>query len=217
MKFCQSIVIIFITATNLRQTTSCDKIRHRWSQYAVCQWLQHDKNIACESSRGYLASLTTAEELNAVLDYMVKKYNYGKYVIGLSRQAGLNRSVDENWKWETGEVFNSSYIPWVPSQPNENSKNSAGIRIDITSGKILDHPPTTYFGAKGYICEYDHLYFQSVKNRGVTMDALVMRCALRCQRHAECQGFHIDDAGCQIEEEMNDDAKRHYDKIICSN
>ncbi|XP_033112373.1 uncharacterized protein LOC117113194 [Anneissia japonica] len=177
-------------------------------------WL-YLKNI-CESSSGYLASITTADELAYVLEYM-KDFPASSYAVGLSRQAGYDRHVDGNWKWETGEAFDSSITPWGSSQPNVIDSKLVGVRIQIDNGyNGLNDKRATKIDIYGCICEFDlPIYFQSVENRGVTrpMDASYMRCAMRCRRQTECQGFHIDDAGCQLEDGVNDDNKRQYGKI----
>ncbi|XP_033112361.1 uncharacterized protein LOC117113185 [Anneissia japonica] len=180
--------------------------RHTWLN------LKH----TCESSSGYLASITTADELAAVLEYM-NDFPVGFYAIGLSLQAGYDRHVDGNWKWETGEAFDSSIITWGPSQPDGGTSKFLGVRVKIDDGYkgLYDLTATTRIIDR-YICEFDlPIYFQSVENRGVTrpMDASYMRCAMRCRRQTECQGFHIDDAGCQLEDGVNDDNKRQYSKI----
>ncbi|XP_033105326.1 uncharacterized protein LOC117107699 [Anneissia japonica] len=225
MMFCRSMLIIVIAAANLSQTTRFPKFQYKWSEYNVGllgkKEIWSDLKKICESSGGYLASFTTVDEVVAVLDYIKNRTNYpdGKYEIGLSRQAGLPRNVDANWKWETGEEFRSS-IQWAVLEPTLSRSKKCGARIDISTGLLFDIPATDInpnVQSKGYICEYDSLYFQSVKNRGVTRDASYMRCALRCLRQTECQGFHVNDAGCQIEKEINDDSKRHYAKIVYSN
>ncbi|XP_033111489.1 uncharacterized protein LOC117112511 [Anneissia japonica] len=194
------------------------KFQYKWSEYNVGLLEQKeiwsDLKKICASSSGYLASFTTVDEFDAVLDYIRNNYPGGMYVIGLSRQADLDRNVDANWKWETGEEFHSS-IQWGGRDPDLNSSTQCATRIATITGLLFDIPATTLnpaFRSKGYICEYNSLYFQSLKNRGVTMDASYMRCALRCLRQTECQGFHVNDAGCQIEKEINDDSKGHYAK-----
>ncbi|XP_033113489.1 perlucin-like protein [Anneissia japonica] len=172
-------------------------------------WL--DYKHVCEASGGYLASITTADELAAVLEYMRKHYAGVKYAIGLSRQAGLEPNEDANWKWETGEEFDSSIIPWSKFEPSAVDSEHCGVRLNIINGQIYDKPAD--LKTTGYICEFDCLYFQSVEPRRVTMDVSHVRCALRCLRQKACHGFHIDDAGCQIEGETNHDTKGHYAKI----
>ncbi|XP_033120969.1 uncharacterized protein LOC117120070 [Anneissia japonica] len=188
MMFCRSMLIIVIAAANLSQTTRFPKFQYKCSEYNVGlieqKEIWSDLKKICESSGGYLASFTTVDEFDAVLDYIRNNYPDGMYEIGLSRQAGLDRNVDANWKWETGEEFRSS-IQWGGSDPDLSSSKQCGARIEMTTGLLWDIPATNKnpnAKSEGYICEYDSLYFQSVKNRGVTMDASYMRCALRCLR-----------------------------------
>ncbi|XP_033113477.1 uncharacterized protein LOC117114054 [Anneissia japonica] len=205
----------------------CPNFQYQWSQYTV-GLIDHEQNQSwldakyiCESSRGYLASITTTDEVAAVLGYMRMNYTDGRYAIGLSRQANLSQdiSLPANWKWETGEDFYAN-IQWDSNQPNINNTLQAGVRIDIKTSKILDmraNNPIKNKNTKGYICEFDSLYFQSTEPRGVITNASYIRCALRCLRQKECRGFHLDDAGCQIKTGLNGDPKRHYSKVIYRN
>ncbi|XP_033124933.1 uncharacterized protein LOC117123191, partial [Anneissia japonica] len=133
---------------------------YRRSKYTV--YLLEEKEIwlnlkqICESSGGYLASFTTVDELKSVLEYVRMNYPDGLYEIGLSRQAGLDRNVDANWKWETGEGFNYS-IPWGNSQPDLSNYDHCAVRIRVSTGNMYDIPVTVINPnekSRGYICEY---------------------------------------------------------------
>ncbi|XP_071953202.1 uncharacterized protein [Antedon mediterranea] len=203
------------------------ELLYKWSRYVITTLRYEtimtwsDAKATCESSGGYLASLLTSGEVTAVLDYVNTVFKEGIYAIGLSRQAGLGNE-DTNWKWETGQDFDSS-IAWNPEDPGTSREVIAGTRIDTKGMMLLDIDVTADLNSNsdGYICEQDtSVYFQFVEPRGVNsgvsefgvkMTVKYMRCALQCLRKDNCQGFHIDtSAGCQIEEDVNKYNERHY-------
>ncbi|XP_033107909.1 fibropellin-3-like [Anneissia japonica] len=143
---------------------------------------------------GYLASITTEDELDAVLNNTDMSDN-ARFAIGLSRLPGLNRDDNRNWKWETGEEL-SSFISWGKNQPNEGESNHAGIRInnraifDDNANNVLNQgkKPT-----KGYICEYavdrcDASPCQNGATCVMTADCQALTCTCpECWTGAICQ------------------------------
>ncbi|XP_071953204.1 macrophage mannose receptor 1-like [Antedon mediterranea] len=142
----------------------CEKsnLNYKWSRYTVkmlhdqraMTWF--DAKTDCVHSDGYLLSFLTDDELTTVLDYVNTVYGKGVYAIGLSRQAGLDNDVDTNWKWETGQDFDSSIIPWSPLDPYNSVTSKTGVRIDTTdiALKEIDAETTLNSNSDGYICEY---------------------------------------------------------------
>ena len=69
----------------------------------------------CESLGGYLATITSQEENDAVFEYM-KDQGYDSAYFGYT-----DEETEGIWKWVNGE--NSDYTNWNPGEPNaENSK-----------------------------------------------------------------------------------------------
>ncbi|XP_071959393.1 uncharacterized protein [Antedon mediterranea] len=111
----------------------------------------------CKSSGGFLASLTSVNETEAVVEFVTEQCSgVGIYMIGLSRQSGLERNISENWIWETGEVFTGD-ISWSTNDPNIPNLIFSGVRIYIRKNKP---PELRDFNAEksnipnNYICEF---------------------------------------------------------------
>ncbi len=74
----------------------------------------------CESLGGYLATITSKEENDAVYQYM-RSQGYESAYFGLT-----NDGAGKKWRWLTGETV--SYTNWAPGEPNnENSQENYGM------------------------------------------------------------------------------------------
>ncbi|XP_071965316.1 uncharacterized protein [Antedon mediterranea] len=174
------------------------------SRYTVVDTVQNnvvkrrDAREFCESYGELLVSLTTADEAAAVNDFMSTHYPDDTFVIGLSREAGLDRYVDFNWLWETGEHLDTDVVEWEGSAPNVGSIYSAAVRL---RGKMRDRRVVRGLLSPYIICEraISGFYIVGEEKVGVQNMALYLRCAIRCRREYFCNGFYVDDAGCQIE------------------
>ncbi|XP_071964181.1 uncharacterized protein [Antedon mediterranea] len=161
---------------------------------------RRDAREFCESHGELLVSLTTADEAAAVNDFMSTHYPNMNFVVGLSREAGLDRDVDSNWIWETGEHLDSDVIKWHTNRPEINNTESAGCRMD--DGYLKDSTYHDKLWSSYLICKRVTSEFYIVGDKKVHSEMPVyLRCAIRCLRDYGCNGFYVDDTVCHIEME----------------
>jgi hypothetical protein len=110
----------------------------------------------CKKKGGYLATITSEEEQEFILDLLSKKGKKDSYWLGGYREG--NKAI-EGWKWETGEDF--TYSNWMPGEPNNSGGNEnrlmisrviASFNYKSKKGQWNDSPQSD---ALGYICEWD--------------------------------------------------------------
>ncbi|XP_071964182.1 uncharacterized protein [Antedon mediterranea] len=178
------------------------------SRYTLVETVQNNVIITrrdarefCESHGELLVSLTTADEAAAVKDFMSTHYPGDSIVIGLSREAGLDRYVDSNWLWETGEPLDTDVVEWGGSggsQPSVANIDPAAVRL---KGTMKDRAYDLALYSPYFMCEraISGFYIVGEEKLGVQNMTLYLRCAIRCRREYFCNGFYVDDAGCQIE------------------
>ncbi|XP_071953260.1 uncharacterized protein [Antedon mediterranea] len=189
--------------------------QYMWSEYTVNilygndqqTWL--DVKVNCETSGGYLACLTSTDELDAVIEYVNINHPTENYAIGLSREAGLNKKVNENWKWETGEVFDGS-IQWLDHRSSSTAPifgkgQQCGVAISISERAIRDIKTSTRLingQTVGYICERGvrktRGLYRFHNHSRISMDVGYLRCALQCLKLEACHGFYLDVAGFTV-------------------
>ncbi|XP_071961554.1 uncharacterized protein [Antedon mediterranea] len=229
MKMFYFICLLFFTlrmSITKGEDNECSYFQYKSSVYKVNRFTNssstetwHDLKDICKASGGYLMCITTSDELQFVVDRLNKSSCSGyRFGIGLSRQAGLRRDVDANWKCEgDSTTLDTKITPWANENPSRSDGDDAGIRIMSDTGYLRDIKVIGPFSDRndGYICEYDlvGLFVTSLPGdvtAGVKMSPI--RCALQCFRKNDCQRFHVDTAaGCQLRtNEINDYKKISY-------
>ncbi|XP_071960929.1 uncharacterized protein [Antedon mediterranea] len=178
-----------------------------------------DLKDICKASGGYLMCITTSGELQFVLDRLNMSCSGHRFGIGLSRQPDLEINVDANWKCEgDGTTLDTKLTPWADNDDKVPIGTFAGTRIMTNAENLRDINTRIEFAKRndGYICEYDTVLFQTVTLSGGVNDWKMspIRCAQQCRRRYDCQGFHVDAAGCQLRYKPNNDETNHYNKII---
>lgn len=116
----------------------------------------YEAKAYCESLGGYLATITSREEQNIITNLIRDRRNF--YWLG-----GTDVSVEGEWKWITGEVWN--YTNWDSGQPDNLSgydqvpENYLTIRSyngrwnDLQD--IADSIGEATISNGGFICEWD--------------------------------------------------------------
>lgn len=104
----------------------------------------------CESLGGYLATITSQEENDAVFEYMQNQGYDGAYF-------GLTDEEEEGtWKWVTGEKVD--YTNWHPGEPNaENSNEDYGMfyyKFPDGTWNDGDFGGSTVGNDRAFICEW---------------------------------------------------------------
>ncbi|XP_071956899.1 uncharacterized protein [Antedon mediterranea] len=130
-----------------------------------------DAKYECGLSSGKLASLTIVEEVEFVSQYLDNNCpniqpGDSQYVIGLSREAGLIQSNDQNWKWDSGEAFDSSVMEWGLNQPNSGNNYDAYVRFYPRSSIMYDKKMDFMLSDRsviGFLCEYENTILQEVE------------------------------------------------------
>lgn len=104
----------------------------------------------CESLGGYLATITSQAENDAVYAYL-KKMGYESAYFGFTDEAGEGK-----WKWVTGET--TSYTNWSPGEPNNgySGENYAMFYYKYPTGKWNDGDfgGSTQGNCRAFICEW---------------------------------------------------------------
>lgn len=99
----------------------------------------------CQSQRGHLATITSAEEDAFLYSYMRQK-GCDSAIFGLT-----NQDTDDDWKWVTGEKF--SYYNWHEGEPNHQGgyEHYGMYYEEMTDGTWNDGD-----GQEGpFLCEWD--------------------------------------------------------------
>lgn len=104
----------------------------------------------CESLGGYLATITSQEENDAVFEYIQNQGYDGAYF-------GLTDEEEEGtWKWVTGEKID--YTNWHPGEPNaENSNEDYGMfyyKFPDGTWNDGDFGGSTVGNDRAFICEW---------------------------------------------------------------
>lgn len=115
-----------------------------------------DAKKACEDAGGYLATITTSDEDNAVLDLI---HSGSKYFYWLG---GTDEAKEGDWTWVTSETW--SYENWISAQPNNHSdinqsdENYLSIEREKRGWNDLqssgDPSGNCILENGGYICEW---------------------------------------------------------------
>ena len=113
--------------------------------------------IFCEKLGGHLATISSPEENNAVLDLMLKA---GKELAWIGAN---DKEVEGNWKWVTGEPF--SFSNWAASQP-DNYNGEQHYSVMWKDGTWDDG--ALFCGINCFIFEYDKPYIINISNAEIT-------------------------------------------------
>ena len=97
-----------------------------------------DAKADCEAKGGYLVSINSAEEQEAVEKLMSVNTNGNRWIGGY-KEDGL-------WQWTDGTVL--GYTNWAPGEPNNSASNGC---IYSTNNKWDDSNAGSYY----YICEWE--------------------------------------------------------------
>lgn len=135
---------------NAAQASEPDK-PHR---YEIISGLRtwSEARTACENAGGYLATITSEEEYNRVLEAV---YASDRKVLWL----GAQKDEGNMFKWITGEEF--SYASWLSGEPNNEGGNENCLVMFSVNGQWVwaDVPEdvSAYYTENqvGYICEYN--------------------------------------------------------------
>lgn len=106
----------------------------------------------CESKDGYLVTITSEEE-NDAIEILLDKYSSDNNFYWLG---ATDIESEGNWKWVTGEGW--SYTNWNDGQPDNASGQEHYLHVYTESerfGKWNDLTNTYYKG--GFICEFDSI------------------------------------------------------------
>ena len=136
------LTIIIIAQTSVAQRIYNPINGHLYEKFDTSMtW--DDAKAYCESLGGYLATVTSQEENDWIMDNLHPYESAYGYYFGAA-------DVEEEgvWKWVTGEAWD--YTNWAPGEPNggigENVIQwlSSGLWNDIYGS-----------GARGFVCEYE--------------------------------------------------------------
>lgn len=139
---------------------------HYYYAYAdVLTWTQ--AKSACEKAGGHLATITSAEEQAAVLDYLREGSGLSGYWLG-----GTDAAQEGDWRWVTGETW--SYTNWDAEQPDnlysldnisptgEHDEDYLGIAVsdrNWANNGFWNDFSDNHAGSDtslGYLCEWDY-------------------------------------------------------------
>ncbi len=107
----------------------------------------------CEAQGGYLATITTQEENNAIYTYLkgqgIKNAYFG----------ATDKGIEGKWEWITGEPF--VYSNWGSSEPNDEGGNEDYIMFyeNYLNGEWNDGYAVDFSTAHIFICEWGELDF----------------------------------------------------------
>lgn len=121
-----------------------------------------DANAAALDLKGYLVTITSAEEN----EFVRRLFTNGDTKNNSPWLGGTDQDAEGTWKWgnnedvfwtggRTGANVNGAYTNWNPSEPN-NSGNENYLHM-YSNGKWndLSDTNTTHGGSRSYIVEYD--------------------------------------------------------------
>lgn len=91
-----------------------------------CTW--EEAKIACESAGGYLATITTQDEMNLISN-MIGSSTDSKLIVWIG---GTDQVTEGDWKWVSGEDFN--YTNWKSEYEPNNYNNEDYLQIDENPG-----------------------------------------------------------------------------------
>lgn len=125
---------------------------HYYKIYNNCNTWE-DALSYCENLGGHLATITSAEENDALFNYM-KKSGYETAYFGFS-----DKDNEGNWKWVTGE--NVDYTNWSSGEPNNDGygeENYAEFYYKYNDGTWNDgnFNNGTTNDRCNFICEWDN-------------------------------------------------------------
>lgn len=111
-----------------------------------------DADSYCRSLGGYLATVTSQEEYNKILEVANAS---DRKVLWLGAQKGQ----DQNFKWITDEPF--SYSFWLQNEPNnEGGRENCLVMFSVNGQWVWADVPydlSPYYSENqvGFVCEYD--------------------------------------------------------------
>lgn len=115
---------------------------HKYEIYCdMLSW--EDAKAKCEEKGGYLATITSQAEYNALTAQLNGITYRDYYMLGGKRESG-----NANWTWVTGESF--SYAPWASGQPNASLNGDRFTALGVSDLKWYGLGALRY----AYICEY---------------------------------------------------------------
>ncbi|XP_056152628.1 attractin-like protein 1 isoform X1 [Lampris incognitus] len=124
----------------------------------------------CKNLNGNIASLTTAKQVNYVLEELKKLHQHDKR---LSPWVGLRKINVSYWGWEDMTPFTNSSLRWLPGEPSD-SGFCAYLEEPQVSG-LRANPCTAT--AHGLICE---------KAAGNPNQSARPSCKRPCSLHSNC-------------------------------
>ena len=110
---------------------------------------------AAEARGGYLATLTSAEENQFIVDNLPLAVIPGYYWLGGVQPDPASVEPDEGWTWVTGEAF--SYTNWSAIEPSDTAQDGAQDAIQLwhtPTGSWNDQYRSTMVA--GYVVEYEN-------------------------------------------------------------
>jgi len=104
----------------------------------------------CKKRGGYLATITSNEEQEFIIDLLSKQGKRRNYWLGGYREG-------KDWKWVTGEDF--TYTNWIPGEPNNAEGKEDKLLLSRNRGNkwndSSNNNTNPYEETLGYICEWD--------------------------------------------------------------
>jgi len=141
------VIIILIALSVFHGVASADSEiifnpanKHYYQRFDIeSSW--YDAKAYCENLRGHLATITSQEENDFVLNNVLH-IAYGCFI------GGTDENVEGVWEWITGEAWN--YSNWAPGEPNDKNGEDYLMMINVRGRwNDLKNTASTYF-----ICEW---------------------------------------------------------------
>lgn len=123
---------------------------HQYALYGAASMLSwHYAKGYCEGLGGHLATITSAEEENAIFNW------YKSTSLWRSRSVYLGaNNLSGEWEWVTGEKF--EYTNWHKGEPSGYDYDKVEHYLDYYSGFTSEAwNDTNEYGANAFLCEWD--------------------------------------------------------------